>query len=94
MKVCQVRQAAEPGYPEREDFARCRQWVGAAVMGAGVALSACETPTRTDGMPPRIMRDPGPVVGPAIPTHQIVGPTQPGLTNVLPPRLLGVPPLR
>jgi hypothetical protein len=95
MKVCRVAETAAPEYPDRDEFRRCRQWFGIAVLGASVAMNACETPSRTGGVPPRrtsgAMRSTQtPFVMPPATGH----PVTPGPVAAPPPHLLGVPPVR
>jgi hypothetical protein len=57
MNVRKVTSEQEPEYPSREQFRHLRHLFGATVLGAGMALSACQS--RTAGVPVPTPRTPG-----------------------------------
>ena len=52
MNVQRAESPAVPAYPERKEFLRQRKLLGAAALGAGMVMSACNPPqSRTTGVP-------------------------------------------
>ncbi len=52
MDVKPADQPAMPAYPERKEFLRQRNLLGASLLGAGMLLGACDQrPVRTGGVP-------------------------------------------
>jgi len=82
MNVKPSESSPEPGYPDRREYLRQRQVLGAAALGAGLLLSACNPP-RTAGVPVQPHRLPGDIAVVPQPDHP---------DKDAPPRTPGVPP--
>jgi hypothetical protein len=62
MNVRKAKESAEPGYPDHKEFLLNRHLLGAAVLGAGMVMGACNErtmgvprpPTRLGGVAPRV----------------------------------------
>ena len=82
MDVQPAEKSAMPAYPERNEFLRQRNLLGASLLGAGMLLGACEQrPVRTAGVPSPTPRPMGTLPVPAGHSNKA---QQPGKTSTTP----------
>jgi hypothetical protein len=91
MHVRKEDSPADPAYPDAKEFLKNRATLGAAILGAGMALGGCADTGRTGGVPVRtggVVAVPGPKTEPFHPMGKFKIEPKPE-----PPPLPGSPPM-
>lgn len=99
MNVRKEDSPADPAYPDAKEFLKNRAALGAAILGAGMALGSCNSGTRLDGIPSAPSMDGAGVMdrnrldGVAVSEPKTDPPRLPGKAKIEPPPVPGSPPV-